>query len=294
MHALCSQSHVVVTVRPTDIFSLKDGGLTEWTRHTQAFSNFVVRGIFARRVYRLSKGNIWGTALIVALSTVDLACGLGAVISVKAFRIATFPELSSISTLFYVNFASGTAADIAVALALCYMLYTSRTGFERCRTDSLIRVLMTYTINTGLLVALDAAAGMLTYAFMPDNFWFLGCYLLLGKLYLNSYLAILNARKILRGDGMTSINLSQLSGVRWRTGGPGSGHGHGAEHVFEEEESRTQQGTGLGSQPLAISKMVDVQREEYADDDRQSRPEASRRLSDVEKEAWNPDEKPFR
>jgi hypothetical protein len=69
----------------------------------------------------------------------------------------------------YLNFAAGTSSDLSVALALCYLLRGSRTGFQRfvdashdfqtmiqnilLRTDSLIRVLMMYTVNTGLIVA---------------------------------------------------------------------------------------------------------------------------------------------
>jgi len=180
-----------------------------------SISNFIVRSLFARRVYGLSNGNIPGTLWIIALSLLDLSCGL--VITVKAFSMNSFMDLDSLSNLMYLNFAAGTSSDLSVALALCWLLRGSRTGFQR--TDSLIRVLMMYTVNTGLIVALDAAAGMFAYVFMPHNFIFLGFYLLLSKLYLNSYLAILNARTGLRGkfDDPKSIHLSRIqSTVQWR------------------------------------------------------------------------------
>ncbi|KAJ7171124.1 hypothetical protein C8R46DRAFT_948188 [Mycena filopes] len=194
-------------------------------------SNFIVRCAFARRVYRLSNGNIPGTVWLVLMSTLDLTCGI--IITSKAFRIKTFADLIALSTMMYLNFASGTAADLSVALSLCYLLRRSRTGFARFvssihvsgsnqvqnRTDSLIHVLMMYAVNTGLIVALDAAAGLLAFVFMPTNFIFLAFYLLLSKLYLNSYLAILNARPNLRGrlDDPKSIHLSRMqSTMRWR------------------------------------------------------------------------------
>jgi hypothetical protein len=178
-------------------------------------SNFIVRSAFARRIYRLSNGNIPGTIWIVSLSLLDLSCGL--IITGKAFGMKTYFELDALSSLMYLNFAAGTSSDLSVALALCYLLRGSKTGFDR--TDSLIRVLMMYTVNTGLIVALDATAGMFAYVFMPHNFIFLGFYLLLSKLYLNSYLAILNARKGLRGklDEPKSIHLSRIqTTMRWR------------------------------------------------------------------------------
>ncbi|KAJ7649234.1 hypothetical protein B0H17DRAFT_1102534 [Mycena rosella] len=131
----------------------------------------------------------------------------------------TFSQVDSLSSLMFLNFAAGTSSDLSVALALCYLLRGSRTGFQR--TDSLIRVLMMYTVNTGLIVALDATAGMFSYVFMPHNFIFLGFYLLLSKLYLNSYLAILNARTGLREklDDPKSIHLSRMrSTMEWRNG----------------------------------------------------------------------------
>ncbi|KAJ6480137.1 hypothetical protein C8R45DRAFT_1154954 [Mycena sanguinolenta] len=184
-----------------------------------SLSNFIVRSAFARRVYRLSNGNIPGTLWIVSLSILDLACGL--IITIKVFSIASFLQLDgSIATLMYLNFAAGTSSDLSVALALCYLLRGSRTGFPR--TDSLIGVLIVYTVNTGLLVALDASAGMIAFIFMQNNFIFLAFYLLLSKLYLNSYLAVLNVRKDLREkfDEPKSIHLSRIhSGMRWRSGG---------------------------------------------------------------------------
>ncbi|KAJ7244393.1 hypothetical protein B0H12DRAFT_807807 [Mycena haematopus] len=182
-----------------------------------SLSNFIVRSAFTCRVYRLSHGNIPGTLWIVSLSMLDLACGL--IITAKAFTIQTFFQLGSIVNLMYLNFAAGTSSDLSVAIALCYLLRGSRTGFPR--TDSLIGVLIVYTVNTGLLVAFDASAGMVAFIFMHDNFVFLGFYLLLSKLYLNSYLAILNLRKDLREklDEPKSIHLSRIhSAMHWRSG----------------------------------------------------------------------------
>ncbi|KAK7458146.1 hypothetical protein VKT23_010054 [Stygiomarasmius scandens] len=174
-----------------------------------SLSNFIIRSMFARRIYRLSGNNIPVTLWIVAVSLTDLICGI--VITVKAFGISSYLELDKLSNLMYLNFASGTTSDLSVALVLCFLLHRSRTGFTK--TDSLISILMLYTVNTGLLVALDAFLGLITYIIMPHNFIFLGFYLLLSKLYLNSYLAALNAREGLRerANDPRSIHLSNLS-----------------------------------------------------------------------------------
>ncbi|KII84002.1 hypothetical protein PLICRDRAFT_435591 [Plicaturopsis crispa FD-325 SS-3] len=178
-----------------------------------SLQDFIIRLLFARRVLRLSNRNWLLTSGIFAVSLLDLVCGIA--ITGRAFKVASFAELNTMSWLFYLNFAAGTTADAYVASSLCYYLHKSRTGFPR--TESLINVLMMYTINTGLLTAIDASLGMITYIVMPNNFIFLAFYLLLSKLYLNSYLASLNSRR-LRADGggttsgpeIMSIHLSRL------------------------------------------------------------------------------------
>lgn len=172
-------------------------------------SDFIVRIMFSRRILKLS-GSFVLTGAVVAISFVDLICGL--IITGKAFGIHTYEGLDSISHLFYINFAAGTLGDLYVALVLCYFLHSSRTGFKR--TDSLINILIIYTVNTGLITALDAAAGMITYIVMPDNFIFIAFYLNLSKFYVNSYLASLNARDIIReksSGNIVSIQLSRLT-----------------------------------------------------------------------------------
>ncbi|KDR70204.1 hypothetical protein GALMADRAFT_255074 [Galerina marginata CBS 339.88] len=173
-----------------------------------SISNFMIRTMFTVRVFKLSRRNFLLTGWIMALSLSDLVVGI--TITIKAFKITSFPELSKIANLMYLTFAVGTGSDLCLALALSWLLYGSRTGFRR--TDSLIKILMLYTVNTGMIVAIDASMGLILYAIMPNNFIFLGFYLLLSKLYVNAYLASLNARETLRDnkDDMLSIHLSDI------------------------------------------------------------------------------------
>ncbi|TDL20307.1 hypothetical protein BD410DRAFT_377107 [Rickenella mellea] len=175
-----------------------------------SISNFIVRSLFTRRVWKLSNGNILLTVAIVVISTADLTIGL--LITAKAYPVKSLLGLRPLVPLFYANFASGVLADLHVAISLCYFLWKSKTGFRR--TDSLIATLVIYTVNTGMITALDASAGLITYAVMPYNEIFVAFYLVLSKLYLNSYLASLNARDALRGalenDGILSVHLSNI------------------------------------------------------------------------------------
>ncbi|KAI5122842.1 hypothetical protein M0805_003137 [Coniferiporia weirii] len=174
-----------------------------------SLSDFIVRTYFARRIYTLSHGNKLITGVILALSIVDLV--VGTIITVRAFHIATFAGLIGVADLFYLNFASNISADTCVALVLCYYLWTNRTGLRR--TDSLVVKLILYTVNTGMLTVLDAAAGLICYAALPTTLVFIAFYLNLSKFYVNSYLASLNVRKTLlssmKDNAMGSFNISR-------------------------------------------------------------------------------------
>ncbi|KAJ3513672.1 hypothetical protein NLJ89_g2816 [Agrocybe chaxingu] len=51
--------------------------------------------------------------------------------------------------MLYLSLSSAVAADSTVALSLCLLLFASRTGIKR--TDSLLTLLIAFSINTGLL-----------------------------------------------------------------------------------------------------------------------------------------------
>ncbi|KAF5319718.1 hypothetical protein D9619_008607 [Psilocybe cf. subviscida] len=113
----------------------------------------------------------------------------------RAFQLHTFDRINTASTYLYVSFAAAVAADSTVAISLCALLFHSRTGIKR--TDSIVRILMAFSINTGLLTSICALACLITYAIWPKNFIFIGFYFVLSKLYVNSLLASLNARSSL-------------------------------------------------------------------------------------------------
>ncbi|KAI0266351.1 hypothetical protein BC834DRAFT_969395 [Gloeopeniophorella convolvens] len=175
-------------------------------------ADFSVRIMFARRIWRLSNKNTILTAGILVSSTADLV--VGTVIAVRTLTFSSIAQLQSESTMFYINFACGAFSDVYVAVVLSYFLARSRTGVN-ARMDSIVTVLMLYTINTGLLTAADACAGMILFVVMPDNFIYITFYFQLSKLYTNAFLATLNNRESLRekteADGIVSIHLSRMS-----------------------------------------------------------------------------------
>ncbi|KZV68876.1 hypothetical protein PENSPDRAFT_686909 [Peniophora sp. CONT] len=176
--------------------------------------DFLVRAMFARKIYSLSRRSlrIALTGILFAGSSLDLVIGI--VITAKAFSLPSLLDLKPLQTLFYVNFAAGTGSDVYIAVVLSYFLARARTGFNT-RTNNIVGVLIKWTIQTGLLTAIDAAAGLIMAIVMPRNFIFVAPYLILSKLYTNAYLAVLNSRESLRerassDDGFVSVRLSRI------------------------------------------------------------------------------------
>ncbi|KAI0360705.1 hypothetical protein OH77DRAFT_1493124 [Trametes cingulata] len=90
--------------------------------------------------------------------------------------------------ILYISLGAGVVADILIAAAMCVLLVQRRTGFS----------------------SLCALLCLISYATMPSNFVFIAFYFVLPKLFLNSLLATLNARRPLReaSASMVSIPLS--------------------------------------------------------------------------------------
>jgi len=104
----------------------------------------------------------------------------------------------------------------------------------------MLSMLMTYTVNTCVIVAVDATIAMIMYIVMPNNLIFLGFYILMSKLYANAYLAFLNARAKLRPrkEDKPSVRHSQISICRY---------------AVENSPSIIEKGNNVGRLPINTS-----------------------------------------
>ncbi|KAG1724664.1 hypothetical protein EDB19DRAFT_2043418 [Suillus lakei] len=192
------------------------GALTEiiWSFKLQIIIDvFIIYGVHLLYVYRIwivSKGRsrilaitagiivILGSGVAIGnCSNATLVVGSSSFNPMPAliwaiYQCHMFSDLIKIEWSTYMTLGTITFADIVVASSLCYLLATSRTGFSS--TDSLITKLMVYIINTGSLTSICSMAVVITCAVMPTNFIFLALEFLVAKLYVNSFLALLNAR----------------------------------------------------------------------------------------------------
>ncbi|TFK80523.1 hypothetical protein K466DRAFT_636715, partial [Polyporus arcularius HHB13444] len=167
----------------------------------QGVSDGIVRGIFCHRIWILSEQHVPTLMVLVSeiLTGADLRFTL-----YFAFRYTTFVGLQKISWILYLGLSTVVLSDVLISAALCVLLAKRRGNFRRA--NSIVRNLIMYSINTCLLTTLCSLAALVAYAASPHTFIYISFYFLLPKLFLNSLLATLNARKSLR-DQLSKDNV---------------------------------------------------------------------------------------
>ncbi|KIM35753.1 hypothetical protein M413DRAFT_325932 [Hebeloma cylindrosporum] len=170
----------------------------------------LVQSFLATRVWRLSKGNIFLTGAVALLVLGEF----GAVVAYEiiSLRMTTYTELATLEYLSISVNALAAAGDVLIAGALCTLLHLSRTGFQR--SDTMINKLIShfmpsqilFAVNTGVLTSVCAVASLISILVAGHTFIYIAFYFCIGRLYTNSLLATLNARKMIRNAGSAVNN----------------------------------------------------------------------------------------
>jgi hypothetical protein len=172
-----------------------------------AITAFIVQGFLTLRVWRLSNNNKYITGSCVMLAASGFLNTL--VYVAKGLRLENLAELDLIKGESLAVNILGAATDLLIAGTLCTIFSLSRTGFHR--TDVLINRLILFSVNTGLLTSLCALASLISILAAPNTFIYIAFFFCLGRLYTNSLLATLNARKMLRGTESRSVDAMSVS-----------------------------------------------------------------------------------
>ncbi|EMD36444.1 hypothetical protein CERSUDRAFT_84605 [Gelatoporia subvermispora B] len=181
-----------------------------------AVLEIIVKFIFIWRIYGISGRKWYLVTPIIIFSLVEfidimMFCIRGLVIDLS------FEGFSKLATTAYIGLGSTALADILIAAVQVVILCRMRTGFRA--TDTVVRTLMVYSVNAGLLTSICAIATILTFALMPGTLICGAFYIVLPKLLLNSCLAMLNTRRDLRQamigrNSLVSIPLATTASTR--------------------------------------------------------------------------------
>ncbi|TBU27820.1 hypothetical protein BD311DRAFT_759734 [Dichomitus squalens] len=151
----------------------------------------VAQSFYARRIYRLGSGYAL-VVIPIALFMLGTA-GFTIAASYEIFAQATFAKFEHFTWLMSGGFACSLATDVVLAVTLIVFLMRSRTAFKK--TNSMLSVLVVYTINTGLLTSALSLASLAFGLSHPENMIYIAVNMLATKSYVNAVLAVVNSRR---------------------------------------------------------------------------------------------------
>ncbi|KAI0709799.1 hypothetical protein C8Q76DRAFT_81068 [Earliella scabrosa] len=162
----------------------------------------VCHSFYARRIYLLGTRYRTVVGLVIVFMVGELAFVIAS--TTEAFIQPSFAEWEKYTWLISTAFGFAVAADMVLTSTLIYILRASRTGFKS--TDSLIDVLVVYTINTGLLTGFFSIMSLVFAVACPDNLIYVSLNMLSTRTYANSVLAVLNSRRSLNDRGAFGVD----------------------------------------------------------------------------------------
>jgi len=114
-------------------------------------------------------------------------------------HLHTFSEFKrQFRWVFTLGLALSSLVDVLIAAFLCYSLRTTRKASSSM--DYVINSVILYTFESNSLTGAATVVSMVCWLVMPGNLIFMGLHFIISKLYANSLLATLNARKQLRQE----------------------------------------------------------------------------------------------
>ncbi|OAX31956.1 hypothetical protein K503DRAFT_805635 [Rhizopogon vinicolor AM-OR11-026] len=163
--------------------------------------------MYACRIWILTKHRSRALPVIVGIIVI-LTSGVAIALIWAIYQCHVFSDLIETAWATYIPLGTFAFDDFIIASSLCYILATSCTGFSNM--DSFLIWLMVYIINTGLLTNVTSMVAIITFAVMPSNLIFIGVEFLIAGLYINSYLALLNAGYYLQPNDSDTVNISEF------------------------------------------------------------------------------------
>ncbi|KIM76349.1 hypothetical protein PILCRDRAFT_826333 [Piloderma croceum F 1598] len=205
-------SHTIYSYLITNFGNVVELGNIVWSLQVQVIFNaltaVMVQSFLTFRVWRLSNGSYILTSLVVPLVVGEFVTIL--YYFVKGSQLQTYAQLAALRSLSMAVNALAAAGDVLIAFVLCLMLQKSRTGFRR--SDTMIKKLIIFTMNTGLLTSICAVASLISIVSAPNTIIYIAFYFNLGRLYSNTLVATLNARQSIRsvGDEVMTVSLNAI------------------------------------------------------------------------------------
>ncbi|PBK73334.1 hypothetical protein ARMSODRAFT_628808 [Armillaria solidipes] len=157
----------------------------------------LVQAMYALRLWKVGQNFHQGIPwLIVIITASNAACGIYLIKDV--YLISSFSETSTIKSALISMFVSSVVAEFVVSIAMCYCLDRGKSTSVFPNTIATLMTLMRMILMSGFITSFYSIIILVTFLVWPDTLIFLGIDCLLPKLFINSLLAMLNARRDFR------------------------------------------------------------------------------------------------
>ncbi|EGN93574.1 hypothetical protein SERLA73DRAFT_189277 [Serpula lacrymans var. lacrymans S7.3] len=164
-----------------------------------AILTFIVHCFFAHRIHKLSRGD-WRITIPLSTCAFLRLCS-ASVTTGEMIHMETFSSFKhEFRWVFTLGLALSSLVDVLIAVFLCHSLRGSRKASSNSSMDHVINSVILYTFENGSITCTATIVSMVCWLAMPNNLVFMGLHFVIGKLYANSLLATLNARKQLQRE----------------------------------------------------------------------------------------------
>ncbi|KAI0339701.1 hypothetical protein BDW22DRAFT_1431588 [Trametopsis cervina] len=156
----------------------------------------ISQAYFVAQLYTVSKASKKHTIIPFIVGILAIGAFVFGVACTTVMVIHKHSVLASRSTLFSVFFGLakgfGALTDIVATIAMCLMLASARSGLAN--TNTVLRTLMQYIMQRGILVTLIQTLLLITFHAAPKHLYWLAFHVNVTKLYANTFFAMLNGR----------------------------------------------------------------------------------------------------
>ncbi|TFK35590.1 hypothetical protein BDQ12DRAFT_668460 [Crucibulum laeve] len=164
--------------------------------------SMLIQIFFAWRIWVLKNDKVGYiiTGIIIAIAM--LQCSSSIAVTVKYIQIGRVPsrfaELTMPSTLWL---SGSLVCDTLISVVMVYLLKQSKKKAPFKASETMVNTLIVITIETGAITAVFALLEMIFFLKNPENFLHICFLYILGRLFSNVLLAVLNGRDRIRHSG---------------------------------------------------------------------------------------------
>jgi len=158
---------------------------------------FISQMYFVHQLYTVkhlgTKVNRYLIGLISILAFLAFVGGTSCVVAMYIFKHGVLSNRNSMFAIFF-GLAKGFGAvtDIIATIAMCRFLTSTQTGIQQ--TKNMLKTLVQYIVERGVLVTLIQTLLLLTFYALPARLYWFAFHINVTKLYANTFFAMLNAR----------------------------------------------------------------------------------------------------